>query len=139
MSTPALGETHGRVQAGAGGVGQRDAAVRHAHALTAQHFQQSLHQGAANAPAVEGGREVNGHFHVPAVGGALLVQMGVGVAGDLPVHLADDVGVNGGDVADARGKFLQRGRSVLKAGRAKCVGRVDGEQGLGVGLRRQAE
>ena len=42
-------------QAGAGGVGQCDAAVRHAHALTAQHFQQSLHQGAANAPAVEGG------------------------------------------------------------------------------------
>ena len=65
--------------------------------------------------------------------------MGVGVTGDLPVHLADDVGVNGGDVAYARGKFFQRGRAVLKAGRAARVGRVDGEQGLGVGLRRQAE
>ena len=134
-----LGKAHGRVQAGAGGVGQCDAAVRHAHALPAQHFQQSLHQGAANAPAVEGGRQVDGHFHVPAVGGALLVQVGVGITGDLPVHLADDVGIDGGDVADARGKFFQRGRAVLKAGRAARVGRVDGEQGLRVGLRRHAE
>ena len=76
-------------------------------------------------------RDVDG----PAVGGALAVPAGVGVADHLAVVLGDEPGVGGGDAGDPRRELGRVRRPLLEGGGAALdAGRVDRRAGGGVAL-----
>ena len=89
--------------------------------------------------ALRGGRKIHGKLGVPSVCAAVAQLMGVSVANHLAVNLGNQVGMGGKHAVRAGLKSLARGNFFLESYGRVYVGRVDAQDGVGVGAGRKAD
>ena len=89
--------------------------------------------------ALRGGRKIYGKLGVPSIGAALAQLVGISVAHHLAVKLGNQVGVGGKHAVRAGLKGLARGCFLLERYGRVYIGRIDSQDGVGIGAGRKAD
>ena len=125
-------EAHGGVEGIALFVGLGDNGVCAVHTLQEKHFFQRNIQSASDTLAVTCPIHIDGQLRAPAVGGAFTVTVGIGVADDASILLADQIRVCEKRIPYAGGEFRFIGQLIFKGDGCVDVLGVDPEQCGGI-------
>lgn len=136
----AAGEAEFFVHFKGGNVVLHNEGIAYAKALLLQQSEQLFKEQSTDSAAFCGGVNVDGILHRPLIGGAGIERPAVGVAEDFAVFFVDKPRVFLAYLLNAAAKFLHGGNGVFKGvGGLFDIGRVDGEEALGVLRQRRAD